>query len=116
MPRDAIRGNIVVHNHPGGGSFSRRDVQVLLEQRAAQTRVVTLDWVYVLDRPVDTAWEDVEDLVTILIDEVDERHRDRIIAGELDPKEAERRRWHEIWEGVAEIRGWAYRRIRRMTS
>jgi hypothetical protein len=110
IPRDAIRGNIVVHNHPGGGSLSRRDVQVLLERGAAQMRVVTRDWVYVLDRPLDPVWEDVDELVRILMDQVDEQHQAQILAGQLTHEEAEVRRWHEIWTGVAEIRGWAYRR------
>jgi hypothetical protein len=115
-PRDVLTGNIVVHNHPGGGSFSRRDVENLLENKIAQMRVITSDATYALDLPPDTEWDDVEDLVTILMDEVRERHADLVLAGGLTYEEAERRRWHEIWEGMAEIRGWSYRRSPRGTS
>lgn len=110
VPAAVLRGNIVVHNHPGGGSLSRQDVQVLLEYQAAEVRVVTRAWTYSLQLPAETAWDDVEPLVTIIMDEVRERHRDLILAGQLTYEESEVRRWHDIWKTVAEMRGWAYHR------
>lgn len=114
-PISVLPGSIVVHNHPGGGSLSRQDVRLLLAYRIAQMRVVSEGAVYILDLPEDLTWEEVEPLATILSDEVRERHRDLILDGTMTYEESERRRWHEVWTGVAEIRGWAYRMVPRLT-
>jgi hypothetical protein len=115
-PRGILTGAIVIHNHPSGDSFSRSDVHLLLERKIAHMRVVTNDAVYTLDLPADTEWEDVEGLVTIIMDEVRERHRALILAGQLTYEQSERRRWHDVWTEVAAIRGWAYLREPRMST
>ena len=114
-PVGLLRGGIVVHNHPDGGSLSRQDVRLMLEHGIAQMRAVTDNAVFVLDLPDAVAWEDIADLVTILTNEIRERHRDLILDGKMTYEESERRRWHEIWTGIAEIRGWAYRMVPRLT-
>jgi hypothetical protein len=114
-PINVLRGSIVIHNHPAGGSLSRQDVRLMLAHEIAQMRVVSAETVYVLDLPEDVAWEEIEPLVVILTDEVRERHRDLILDGKMTYEESEQRRWHEIWTGVAEIRGWGYRTVPRLT-
>jgi hypothetical protein len=114
-PVSVLPGSIVVHNHPGGGSLSRQDVRLMLDFQIAQIRAVAGEAVYVLDLPRDAAWEDVEDLAETLMDEIRERHRDAILDGTMTYEESERRRWHEIWIGMAEIRNWAYRMESRPT-
>ena len=116
VPRGVLPGSTVIHNHPDGGSLSRTDVQRMLEHKIAQMRVVASDAVYILDLPTDTEWHDVEELVTIIMDEVRERHRDLVLGGTITYEESERRRWHDIWTGVSEIRGWAYRREARLNE
>jgi hypothetical protein len=101
----------VTHNHPNGDSFSRRDIQVMLDNRILQMRVVTRDWTYILDLPEDALWEDVVDLVAIVRDQVEATHRDMLLAGELTLEGSEQQWWHDIWTNVAEIRSWSYRRI-----
>lgn len=113
-PVSVLKNSIVIHNHPGGGSLSRQNVRLMLEYEIAQMRVVSEQAVYVLDLPEHLTWEDVEALVTILSDEVRERHRDLILDGKMTYEESEQRRWHEIWTGVAEIWGWAYRMVPRL--
>jgi hypothetical protein len=108
-PVAMLHGNIVVHNHPGHGSLSRHDVRLMLDHKIAQIRAVTDDAVYMLDLPDDVTWDDIEDLVTVLTDQVRERHRDLVLDGKMTYEESEQRRWHEIWTAVAEIRGWTYR-------
>jgi hypothetical protein len=108
-PVAMLRGSIVIHNHPDGGSLSRQDVRLMLDHGIVQMRAVTDAAVFVLDLPDDTVWEDVEELVAFLTDNVRASHRDLILDGKMTYEESEQRRWHEIWTGVAEIRGWAYR-------
>ena len=86
----------------------------MLVHQIAQMRVVSEEVVYVLDLPEDVTWDDVEPPVVILTDEIRERHRDLILDGKLTYEESEQRRWHEIWTGVAEIRGWEYRTVPRL--
>ncbi|HZO25340.1 MAG TPA: hypothetical protein VFH48_05030 [Chloroflexota bacterium] len=115
-PVSVLEDSIVIHNHPGGGSLSQQDVRLMLEHEIAQVRAVTLDAVFVLDLPNAVIWDDVAELITVLMDEIREHHRDLILDGKMTYEESEQRRWHEIWTGVAEIRGWAYRmepRLRR---
>ena len=114
-PVGVLQGSIVIHNHPDGGSLSRQDVGLMLEHEIEQIRAVTDDAVFVLDLPETSAWEDVADLVMVLMDEVRERHRDLILDGKMTYEESEQRRWHEIWTEVAEIRGWAYQMVPRLT-
>lgn len=115
-PRDALTGTIVIHNHPSGDSFSRTDVRLLLEQKIAHMRVVTRDATHTLDLPGGMEWEDVEGLVTIIMDEVRDQHRALILAGHLTYEQSEQRRWHDVWTEVAAIRGWAYRREPRTST
>src|SRR4051794_7614045 len=50
-PICTLRGNVVIHNHPGGGSLSRQDVRLMLTHEIVQMRAVATDVVYVLDLP-----------------------------------------------------------------
>src|SRR5688572_2250384 len=61
-PVSVLKDSIVVHNHPGGGSLSRKDVRLMLEYEIAQIRAETDDAVFVLDLPDAVAWEDIADL------------------------------------------------------
>ena len=88
-PVAVLRGSIVVHNHPDGGSLSRQDVRLMLDHEIAQIRAVTDDAVFVLDLPRAVAWEDITDLLTILTNEIRERHRDLILDGKMTYEESE---------------------------
>jgi hypothetical protein len=115
-PTGVLPGNIVVHNHPSGSLLSRQDVRLMLTYQITQMRVVVEEAVYILDLPEHLTWDEVEGLATILSDETRERHRDLILDGKMTYEESERRRWHEIWIGIAEIRGWSYRMEPRPTQ
>ena len=105
-----FRGNIVTHNHPAGDSFSRSDVRLLLTHKAAQVRVVTPEWTYILDLPLDTEWEDIADLVNIIMGQVRAEHQEAVIRGIMTLDQSDKRFWHDVWSGVAEVRGWRYKR------
>lgn len=107
-----FRGNTVIHNHTDETSFSRSDIRILLTSKAKQFRVATNDWTYVLDLPEDTEWLDVEDLVGTIRDQVSQVHQEAIRRGILTLDESDSVYWHNVWEGIAEIRGWQYKRYR----
>lgn len=50
-----LKGNIVTHNHPSGGSFSSADIWLLKKSKAAELRVITEKGVYFLRPP--SKWE-----------------------------------------------------------
>lgn len=48
-------GNIVTHNHPGGGSLSRKDILGAVSTNAKEVRAVAGDYTYSIKRP-DSGW------------------------------------------------------------
>lgn len=46
-----LKGTIITHNHPLGGSFSESDIFLLMKSKAAELRVITEDGVYFMRPP-----------------------------------------------------------------
>ena len=46
-----LRGTVITHNHPSGGSFSSQDIRLLQKSKAAELRVITENGVYFLKQP-----------------------------------------------------------------
>lgn len=105
-----IPGSIVVHNHPGGRSFSREDVEFLLRFQAAEARVITARYRYTMSLPLDVSLEDLAEWFPIFSQAavIDLRLRSRV--GEISPEEAELLHLHSVWEMLADVKGWLYQR------
>ncbi len=46
-----LKGAVVTHNHPSGGSFSYQDIRFLKNMPVSEIRVATLDGVYYMRKP-----------------------------------------------------------------
>ncbi len=106
----ACKGMIVTHNHPMGTSFSDLDVKLLLDSGAREIRAVGREFVYSLSVPEPTSFDDVAPaIVHVLRRLVD---ADTIACNTLgaDMEELVTTRWHRVWEQIAEMKGWTYRR------
>ena len=113
VPSSTVEGNVVVHNHPHPGSFSREDVRFLLTFRPAEMRVVDANYWYVLGRPEGEEWDEVEPLVDIIEQQLQEEGRAAYYRGDATADELNADFLHKIWAAVADIRGWSYRREER---
>lgn len=47
-----LKGTVITHNHPSGGSFSNRDILFLKTSKAAELRVITERCIYYMRRPL----------------------------------------------------------------
>lgn len=111
VPVALLSGKILTHYHPRGESLSLQDVRFLLRHELAEIRAVTEHNTFSLKRPPATEWEDVEELVSILVGQVRDDHRRLILDGALTFEESELLFWHDVWSGMAELRSWQYRSI-----
>lgn len=110
VPIETLTGRILTHNHPQGASFSWQDVRLALSVGLTEIRAVGALCVYVLRPPAGVMWEDVASLVEVLRRQVEQELVPAVNTGTLTPPEANLLYWHQVWAGMAEIRGWDYRR------
>ena len=110
VPIETLAGRILTHNHPQNTSFSWQDVRLALLVGLAEIRAVGTLYVYVFRPPAGVMWEDVADLVEIVRRQVEQELVPAVNTGTLTPAEANLLYWHQVWAGIAEIRGWDYRR------
>lgn len=96
----------MTHNHPtAGGSFSPEDVRLAVGNDAAELRVVGAKYRYRMQRP-EEGWPDWGERVEPVWRDADsaafDDERVRVNLGELQPEEALRSHWHEVWQRVGE--------------
>jgi hypothetical protein len=130
--RSSLPGAILIHNHPGGGSFSpwgdplvpgsKGDIESAAIHQVARTIVVGrgregLQWRYIMEPPPG-GWsrELWEQRLGPAVERADREETDQLLAGlrstgELPAADPD---WaHRIWTSVAEETGVQYRRERR---
>jgi hypothetical protein len=130
--RATLRGAVLIHNHPGGGSFSfygdptrpgsRGDVEAACLHEMARTIVVGKalagrGWRYTMAPPPD-GWSHAfwEETVRPVLDRTLLTEYERLIAAvrqsdQVPPTDPD---WaHRVWEGVARETSVQYRRERR---
>lgn len=108
---EAMRGNTFTHVHPGGGSFSLRDVLLSVEYGYPELRVVTADLRYVfegLDRIGDP--ERVRQLVARLKPATDQKLTELVRTTQITPVDLDLYGDHLLWQRVAAELGLSYRR------
>lgn len=106
----ACKDMIVTHNHPMGTSFSDLDVKLLLDFGAREIRAVGQEFIYSLSVPEPTDFEDVAPAIAHVFRRLVDEDTIACNTSGRDMEELVATRWHRIWEEIAEIRGWIYRR------
>jgi hypothetical protein len=120
-----LKDALLIHNHPPrrsfprtdpryeGGSFSERDLDLVLTYDIAEMRAVTPGWRYVIARPPGGWIPDADSTVAVYREELagleleDER---AVEAGEATMAQADGIRPHRVVERIAAWGRFAYRR------
>ena len=108
-----FRGNIFIHNHPGGSSFSPADVEIAAKSGVIEFRAITDTKRFVLRPPKggwpDGWWASVGREAFQLVDmQVRGELRDLVNEGIMEQSEANARVLHEVWTRMAERFGFYY--------
>ena len=114
-----MEGNVFTHNHPGGGTFSLQDIEVMFKYKLAGIRAVDEEYIHVAT-PAEGATREQKLSVGARFSDI---YKDKeiafskkIISGEA--KRSDIDKWkcdtaHEIWTEIASDCGMVYTRIKR---
>ncbi|HEU4753745.1 MAG TPA: hypothetical protein VFU47_11615, partial [Armatimonadota bacterium] len=105
-----FEGNVFIHNHPGGTSFSPADVETAAKSGAVEFRLVTAKYRYILRPPAGgwppNWWEETgEALFELHRGQVEGELRQLVRQGIMSEAEYEAARLDLIWERVAQDAG-----------
>jgi len=114
-----LKGSIVTHNHPGGGSFSLPDIEAMNNYGMAEIRAVDETYIYIA-KPIEGATREQRHSTGSMFSDIYHDKMD-ILLDKIDAGEAKRSdipQWkrdtaHEIWTEIASDIGITYNRVRR---
>lgn len=109
----SMKGAVLTHNHPGGGSFSPADILIINGYGLKEIRAVSTDYTYSLSgkgkgltkKDVMSIYKNESTKVAILF-------REKIKSGEMTVDFANKNHGHEIMNGISEKLGFSYKRTK----
>jgi len=112
FPRPVARGRIVLHNHPNGSSFSRKDVQELFLSRALEFRLVTPAHRHWMRVPSSASLRPAQRRIAeVYFEEMEALREEMTRAGPtFDTAIVDREHLHRVWTRIAAEFGWNYGR------
>lgn len=108
-----LKGAVITHNHPSGGSFSGRDILLLKKSKAAELRVITKSGVYYMRPPqqwskeIDTL-EKINSVRDELKKEVAKKYQKLYLNGEINKAQRYQMASNEVNKIFAERYGIEY--------
>lgn len=107
-----MKGAIVTHNHPSGGSFSREDGIMLANGKLREIRAVGKEWEHSLKMPPGDNTRG--SMVDVTVQDYDSRVKaefwTQIREWKITPEQASREHWHEVWTRSSKELGFIYER------
>lgn len=109
----AMKGAVLTHNHPGGGSFSDADVTMINGYGLKEIRAVSTGYTYSLSgKGKGLSKAEVRSIYKNESMKVVQAFRQKIKAGEMTVDEANKNHAHEIMNGISEKLGFIYKRTK----
>jgi hypothetical protein len=105
----SMTNGILVHNHPGGQSFSPSDIELANDCNLAEVRVVTKGHVYSM-RPRQGAagWGVTSKQIRSMSRRIENQDVRAIAAGKISCADAGRSHWDRVWASIAADMDWRY--------
>lgn len=109
----AMKGGVLTHNHPSGGSFSDADVSAMGSMKLKEIRAVSTDYTYSLSgKGNGTSPQDAKKMYNNESRRIIPIFRQRIISGNMTVDEAQKSHAHEIMLAIAPKLGYKYKRTK----
>ena len=114
---DKMYGQILTHNHPNGSSFSPMDLSTAGHVNLKEIRAVGKEYRYSMKPPeghetfTSEMVADIESQFKIEKDKLYGKYYGRVMNNEMTSKDAWMEHSHEIWNSIANSRGFLYSRV-----